>query len=123
MTREEKVDALEWYCAHCRDTCAKCKLKKLYDSDINKYINDNGCVFGYMDDKMLDKIYNWYKELDPAPCKNAEAKCCDVEPDADMVNHPKNIVEEMRHLFDLFDNNVEISINKLNKMVDIRIQM
>ena len=40
-----------------------------------------------------------------------------------MVNHHKNIVEEMRRLFDLFDGNVEIFINKFNKTVDICIQM
>ena len=24
MTRKEKVNALEWYCDHCGDTCDKC---------------------------------------------------------------------------------------------------
>ena len=93
MTREEKVDALEWYCDHCSDTCVKCKLKKLYDSDIDKYTNDYGCIFGYMDDTMLDKIYNWYKELDPAACENTENKCCAVEPKVDMVNHPSHYTQ------------------------------
>jgi hypothetical protein len=28
MTRREKIDALEWYCDHCGDTCDECELKK-----------------------------------------------------------------------------------------------
>ena len=76
-----------------------------------------------MSDDMLNKCYNWYKELDPAARENAEAKCCSKELDTDMVNHYKNIIEEMRRLFDLFDDNVEIFINKFNKTVDIHIQM
>ena len=30
---------------------------------------------------MLNKCYNWYKELGPAACENTEAKCCDKESD------------------------------------------
>ena len=28
MTRDEKVNVLEWYCDHCGDTCDTCELKK-----------------------------------------------------------------------------------------------
>ena len=123
MTREEKIDVLEYYCDHCGNTCYNCELKNMYDQETDEFTDNHSCVFDEMDDEMLDKIYGWYKELDPAACENAEAKCCDKEPNADTVNHPKNIVEEMRYLFDLFDDNVEIFINKFNKTVDIRIQM
>lgn len=119
MTRKEKVDVLEWYCDHCGDTCDNCELKNMYDKKTDEFTDNYSCAFNEMDDKMLDKIYSWYKELDPAACENAKVK----EPDVDMVNHHKNIIEEMRRLFDLFDSNVEIFINKSNKTIDISIQM
>lgn len=81
MTRKEKVDVLESYCDHCGDTCDKCELKNMYDKETDEFTNKYACVFNEMDDKMLDKIYGWYKELDPAACENAEAECCDKEPD------------------------------------------
>ena len=81
MTRKEKVNALEWYCDHCGDTCDKCELKNMYDKETDGFTDNYSCAFNEMDDKMLDKIYIWYKELDPAACENAEAKCCDAEPD------------------------------------------
>ena len=81
MTREEKVNALEWYCDHCGDTCDKCELKNMYDKKTDEFTNNYSCAFDEMDDKMLDKIYGWYKELDPEACKNAKAECCDAEPD------------------------------------------
>lgn len=77
MTREEKVDRLEWYCDHYGEPCNKCELKNMYDKEVDEFTDNHSCVFDKMDDKMLDKIYNWYKELDPAACENA-----------DMVNHP-----------------------------------
>ena len=81
MTREEKVNALEWYCDHCGDTCDKCELKNMYDKKTDEFTNNYSCAFDEMDDKMLDKIYSWYKELDLATCENTKAECCDVEPD------------------------------------------
>ena len=122
MTREEKIAALD-ECCHFYGRCDSCELRKKYDVKTDKYTDDYGCVFDDMDDEMLEKCYNWLKELVPADCENVEAECCEVETDMDMVNHPKNIIEEMRHLFDLFDDNVEIFINKFNKTVDIHIQM
>lgn len=89
MTREEKVNTLESYCDRCGDTCDKCELKNMYDKETDKFTNNYACAFNEMDDKMLDKIYSWYKELDPAVCENAEAK----EPNADMVNHPSHYTQ------------------------------
>lgn len=88
MTREMMVCDLIEYCNSC-GKCDNCELKKLYSSDVDKYTDDYGCVFEDMDDEMLDKIYGWYKELDPSACENAEAK----EPDGDMVNHPSHYTQ------------------------------
>lgn len=76
MTRREKIDALEWYCDHCGDTCDECKLKNMYDEETDEFIDNYSCAFDEMDDKMLEKIYDWYKE-----------------PDADMVNHPSHYTQ------------------------------
>lgn len=81
MTREEKVDILEWYCDHYGEPCNRCELKNMYDKETDEFTDNYSCTFNEMDDKMLDKIYNWYRELDPADCENVEAKCCDKEPD------------------------------------------
>ena len=82
MTRKEKVDVLEWYCDYCGNTCDTCELKNMYDKETDGFTDSYSCAFDEMDDKMLDKIYNWYKELDPAACENAETKRYDKEPDA-----------------------------------------
>lgn len=122
MTREKKVEMLD-ECCHFYDRCDDCELRKKYDKEIDMFTDDAGCAFDGMSDDMLNKVYNWYKELDPATCENAEGDCCNKESNVDMVNHHKNIIEEMRRLFDLFDGNVEIFINKFNKTVDIHIKM
>ena len=93
MTRKEKVDVLEWYCDHCGDTCDKCELKNMYDKETDELTNNYSCAFDEMDDKTLDKIYGWYKELDPAACENAEDSCCCKEPNVDMVNHPAHYTQ------------------------------
>lgn len=80
MTREEKVKTLTSYCDTC-GKCNNCELKNLYDEEVDVFTDDHGCVFDEMDDKMLEKCYNWYKELDPAACENAESEYCEVEPD------------------------------------------
>ena len=77
MTRENKVNALEQYCDHCGDTCDKCELKNMYDKETDEFTYNYSCAFDEMDDKTLDKIYGWYKELDPA----TKAECCDKESD------------------------------------------
>ena len=88
MTRKEKIDALELYCNHCGDTCDTCELKNVYDKETAEFTDNYSCVFNAMDNKMLDKIYGWYKELDQATCENDEVNCCNKESNADMVNHP-----------------------------------
>lgn len=122
MTRKEKVDALKQYCDNI-DDCDNCKLMKKYDKTTIEWTAGYSCMFSHMSDDMLDKCYDWLKDIKPAACENAETEYCDKELNGDMVNHHKNIVEEMRRLFNLFDNNVEIFINKFNKTVDIHIQM
>lgn len=79
MTRNEKAQALYDYCDNKTFSCTDCPLSQKYDRETDKYTDDIGCVFEDMDDKMLDKCYSWYKELDPAACENAEAKCCKFE--------------------------------------------
>ena len=93
MTRKEKIDALELYCNHCGDTCDKCELKNVYDKETAEFTNNYSCVFNAMDNKMLDKIYGWYKELDQATCENDEVNCCNKESNADMVNHPSHYTQ------------------------------
>ena len=93
MTREEKIAVLEWYCAHGGDTCKKCELKNMYDEETNKFKNRYHCAFDEMTDKMLNKCYSWYKELDPATCENAKDSCCNKEPNVDMVNHPSHYTQ------------------------------
>lgn len=82
MTRKEKIDVLEWYCDHCGDTCDKCELKNMYDKETDEFTDNYSCAFDEMDDKMLDKCYDWLRDIRPADCENAEAKYCDVEPSA-----------------------------------------
>lgn len=92
MTTQMMIDVLEEYCQEC-NKCDNCELKNLYDEQTDVFTDDNGCVFDEMDEQMIEKIYGWYKELDPATCENAEAECCDKEPDVDMVNHPSHYTQ------------------------------
>ena len=93
MTRENKVNMLEWYCNHCCDTCDKCELKNMYDKETHEFTDKYACTFDEMDDEMLDKIYGWYKEIDQASCENAEGDCCNKESNVDMVNHPSHYTQ------------------------------
>ena len=79
MTKDEKIEALD-ECCHFYGRCGDCELRKKYDKETDIFTDEVGCVFDEMSDNMLNKCYNWYKELDPAACENAEAKCCEVEP-------------------------------------------
>ena len=36
----------------------------MYDKETAEFTDKYSCVFNAMDNKMLDKIYGWYKELD-----------------------------------------------------------
>ena len=93
MTRKEKIDALELYCDICSKDCNDCTLKNLYDEEVTIFTNGYGCRFRGMNDKMLDKVYNWYKELDSAACENAGVKCCGKELNVDIVNHPSHYTQ------------------------------
>ena len=89
MTRKEKEIILYNYCDNKTFNCIDCPLSKKYDKETDEYTDTYACVFDEMSDDMLNKCYNWYKELDPSACENAEAK----EPDVDMVNHPSHYTQ------------------------------
>lgn len=94
MTRKEKIGILQYYCDNENFACCiDCPLSQKYDKETDKYTDDYGCAFEDMDDEMLDKIYSWYKELDPAACENAEDICCNKESNVDMVNHPSHYTQ------------------------------
>ena len=93
MTREEKVNALEWYCDNKYGRCNKCELLKKYDKETKDWIDAYACVFHEMSDDMLNKCYSWYKEIDKASCENAEDNCCGKESNVDMVNHPSHYTQ------------------------------
>ena len=151
MTRSEKEETLNCYC-NSIDDCDDCELMKKYDRDTSEFTDQYSCIFHKMSDNMLNKCYNWYKELDPAACENAETKCCDKEPNVDMVNHPShytqggiecidalkaatvsktgieavctaNAIKYLKAAYDYFSDNTKIIINKSNKTIDILIPM
>ena len=92
MNRSEKEETLNFYCNNI-DDCDNCELMKKYDRDTSEFTDQYSCIFHKMSDDMLNKCYNWYKELNPAVCENAEAKCCDKGPNVDMVNHPSHYTQ------------------------------
>ena len=93
MTRKEKEIILYNYCDNRTFNCTECPLSKKYDKETDEYTNNYACVFHEMSDDMLNKCYNWYKELDQASCENAEDSCCNKEPNVDMVNHPSHYTQ------------------------------
>ena len=93
MTRKEKEIILYHYCDNRTFNCTDCPLSKKYDKETNEYTDTYACVFDEMGDDMLNKCYNWYKELDQASCENAEDSCCNKEPNVDMVNHPSHYTQ------------------------------
>ena len=93
MTRKEKEIILYNYCDNKTFNCTECPLSKKYDKETNEYTDTYACVFDEMSDDMLNKCYNWYKEIDQAACENAEDDCCNKEPDVDMVNHPSHYTQ------------------------------
>ena len=90
MTRKEKEIILYSYCDNRTFNCTECPLSKKYDKETDEYTNNYACVFHEMSDDMLNKCYNWYKELDQASCENDEGDCCNKDPNVDMVNHPSH---------------------------------
>ena len=134
-TRGEMIVALCDFCDEqtcCRIGEEHCLLDKLSDSedeefcDFNKWPDDKLAVaydiISKNGDARLDGSHLENVELDTAP---DEASVVGVEPKnkPDMVNHPQQIVEEMRRLFELFDDDVKIFVNKSNKTVDIQIDI
>ena len=93
MTREEKEIILYNYCDNKTFNCTECPLSKKYDKETDEYTNNYACVFHEMSDDMLNKCYNWYKELEQASCENDEGDCCNKEPNVDMVNHPSHYTQ------------------------------
>ena len=93
MTRKEKEIILYNYCDNRTFNCTECPLSKKYDKETDEYTNNYACVFHEMSDDMLNKCYNWYKELDQASCENAEDSCCNKEQNVDMVNHPSHYTQ------------------------------
>ena len=92
MSRSEKEETLNHYC-NSIDNCDDCELMKKYDRDTSEFTDQYSCIFHKMSDDMLNKCYNWYKELDKATCENAEDVCCNKEPNVDMVNHPSHYTQ------------------------------
>ena len=92
MDRSEKEETLNCYC-NSIDDCDNCELMQKYDRDTSEFIDQYSCIFHKMSDDMLNKCYNWYKELDQAACENTETKCCNKEPNVDMVNHPTHYTQ------------------------------
>ena len=92
MNRSEKEETLNFYCNNI-DDCDNCELMKKYDRDTSEFTDQYSCIFHKMSDDMLNKCYNWYKELDTAACENAEDSCCNKEPNVDMVNHPAHYTQ------------------------------
>ena len=93
MTRKEKEIILYDYCNNRTFSCTECPLSKKYDKETDEYTDTYACVFDEMSDDMLNKCYNWYKDLDPAACENDEGDCCNKESDVDMVNHPSHYTQ------------------------------
>lgn len=92
MGRSEKEEILNRYCNSISD-CDNCELMKKYDKDTNEFTDQYACIFDEMSDDMLDKCYDWYRDLKQAACENAENECCEVETDVDMVNHPSHYTQ------------------------------
>ena len=93
MTRKEKEIILYDYCDNKTFNCTECPLSKKYDKETDEYTDNYACVFHEMSDDMLNKCYEWYKELDQATCENAEDSCCNKESNVDMVNHPSHYTQ------------------------------
>lgn len=92
MGRSKKEEIINSYC-NSIDDCDNCELMKKYDKDTSEFTDQYACIFDEMSDDMLDRCYDWYKDLDPTTCENTENECCDKEPKADMVNHPSHYTQ------------------------------
>ena len=92
MSRSEKEETLNCYC-NSIDDCDNCELMKKYDRDTSEFTDQYSCIFHKMSDDMLDKCYDWLEEISPTSCTNSEDRCCNKEPNVDMVNHPSHYTQ------------------------------
>ena len=92
MSRSKKEEILNCYC-NSIDDCDNCELMKKYDKDTSEFTDQYACIFDEMSDDMLDRCYDWYKDLYPAAYENAEVECCEVKTNVDMVNHPSHYTQ------------------------------
>ena len=92
MDRSEREEILNCYCDSI-DDCDNCELMKKYDKDTIEFTDQYACIFDEMSDDMLDKCYDWLKDISRGACENAETKCCNKEPNSDMVNHPSHYTQ------------------------------
>ena len=104
MDRSEKEETLNCYC-NSIDDCDNCELMKKYDRDTSEFTDQYSCIFHKMSDDMLNKCYNWYKELDQTSCENAETKCCNkerVNPDREFFRiEPKEAIDVLKEIFNV----------------------
>jgi len=107
-TRTKMLDAINDFCD--KHSCTDCPLKKF-----------NDCTWGLQPDSTISVAYDIVQKNGEARLDGSHLKEQDDKPD--MVNHPSRIIEEMRRLFELFDDDVKIFVNKSNKTVDIKINM
>lgn len=80
MTREDKINELEWYCDHCGINCDNCEISTVVT---------NCCAFDNMTDEELNKIYSCFKELG----LNVTDKQYNDKPTQDAVNHPEHYTQ------------------------------
>ena len=92
MDRSKKEEILNCYC-NSIDDCDNCELMKKYDRDTSEFTDQYACIFDEMSDDMLDKCYEWFRDIRPATCENDEDSCCNKEPNVDMVNHPSHYTQ------------------------------
>ena len=92
MGRSEKEEILNRYC-NSIDDCDNCELMKKYDKDTSEFTDQYACIFDEMSDDMLDKCYDWLRDIRSAACAHTKGDHCNKEPDADMVNHPSHYTQ------------------------------
>lgn len=92
MDRSKKEEILNLYC-NSIDDCDNCELMKKYDKDTIEFTDQYACIFDEMSDDMLDKCYDWLKDISRGAFENAENECCGKEHNADMVNHPSHYTQ------------------------------
>lgn len=80
MTREEKIEELEKYCANF-ENCKGCELD--FDGQID-------CNFTEMDDVELYDVYKRLIDINLGTYKNAVDEGCNTELAPNMINHPSH---------------------------------